>query len=46
MLNLTTYKAPEINDFLWKEFNAFTNKSNSTDKILEKFKEEMIESLQ
>ena len=43
MLKLTTYKAPEIDDSLWKEFNAFTNKLNSTDKSLEKFKEEMIE---
>ncbi|MDA3887057.1 MAG: hypothetical protein PF638_15835 [Candidatus Delongbacteria bacterium] len=43
MLKLTTYKAPEINDSLWKDFNAFTNKLNSTDKSLEKFKEEMIE---
>ncbi|MDA3887062.1 MAG: hypothetical protein PF638_15860 [Candidatus Delongbacteria bacterium] len=42
MLKLTTHKAPEINDSLWSDFNAFTNKLNSTDKSLEKFKEEMI----
>jgi hypothetical protein len=38
MLKLTTHKAPEINDSLWSDFNAFTNKLNSTDKSLEKFK--------
>ncbi|MDA3884851.1 MAG: hypothetical protein PF638_04580 [Candidatus Delongbacteria bacterium] len=43
MLKLTTHKAPEINDSLWKDFNAFTNKLNSTNKSLEKLKEEMIE---
>lgn len=43
MLKLATYKTPEINDSLWKEFNAFTNKLISTDKSLEIFKEEMIE---
>ena len=43
MLKLTTYKANEIDDSLWKDFNAFTNKLNSTNKSLEIFKEEMIE---
>lgn len=42
MLKLTTHKAPEIDDSLWTEFNIFSNKLNSTDKSLEKFKEEMI----
>ncbi|MCK4979251.1 MAG: hypothetical protein KAS62_02590 [Candidatus Delongbacteria bacterium] len=43
MLKLTTYKANEIDDSLWSDFNIFSNKLNSTDKSLNKFKEEMIE---
>ncbi|NOR44357.1 MAG: hypothetical protein GQ534_02135 [Candidatus Delongbacteria bacterium] len=43
MLKLSTYKANEIDDSLWIDFNAFTNKLNSTNKGLEIFKEEMIE---
>jgi hypothetical protein len=43
MLNLTTHKAPDINNSLWKEFNDFTNKLDSTNKNLEEFKVTMIE---
>ena len=43
MLKLITYKAPEINDSLWKEFNDFSNKLDSTNKDLEEFKVTMTE---